>query len=457
MSHLKQQAIEIWQAGVAAVHGRTLVESAVSAGPQAIQLGPHRVALADFDRILVVGGGKFSHLMATGLERKLGDELSQQKQLSGLVTVPDGSELDLKFVMALPCRPPGVNLPTPRVLDATEQMMELLRGADDRTLVVALISGGGSALIEHSPLPLEDIVAATHWLSSQGANIIELNSVRVAISDVKGGALAGLANPARLIGLIVSDVPGDDIRFVSSGPTVPFGENPALKAIEVLERFNVAAASEFPQSVVQHVQQRAQMKFEASEESRIENVLVGDASVALKAAMERARGMGFEVATKDPLADAANCQQVGEAAAEWCQQNGGSAICGVSIGEPTATPGPDAGQGGRNQHAVLVAINTLLSEVNFGETDFGEFEFCFLSGGTDGEDGNTTAAGGIFTSQELASLAGDKRQIGQAAQAAAGFDSHTFLTQAGMTFESGPTQTNVCDLRVLLWRRKNAN
>jgi len=415
VSHLKRQAIEIWKAGVAAVHGRTLVESAVSVGPQAIRLGAQRVLLEDFDRILVVGGGKFSHLMAAGLERQLGDDLSKQKKLSGMVTVPDGSDLDLKFVTALPCRPAGVNLPTPRVLAATQQMMELLRSADDRTLVVALISGGGSALIEHSPLPLKDIVAATHWLSSHGANIIELNSVRVAISDVKGGALGALAHPARLMGLIVSDVPGDDIRFVSSGPTVPFGENPALNAMQVLKRFDVSA-SDFPTSVVQHVQQRSQMNFNPPAKSQIENILVGDASVALKAAMKRAREMGFE---------------------------------------PTATPGPEAGQGGRNQHAVLIAINALLSPAGC-KTDFGETEFCFLSGGTDGEDGNTTAAGGIFTSQELQSLAGDECQTGQAAQAAARFDSHTFLAQAGMTFESGPTQTNVCDLRVLLRQRKNA-
>ena len=196
---LRNDAIEIWKAGVAAVHGRTLTENSVQIRGSQLSVNEHAFDLDNFDRILVVGGGKFSHFMAEGIENVLGADLAKQKRLSGLVTVPDGSNshVELNFIESAECRPAGVNLPTDRVLAATERMLKLLQGADEKTLVLALISGGGSALLENTTLSLEDIVTATNWLGLRGANILELNTVRIALSDIKGLSLIHISEPTR--------------------------------------------------------------------------------------------------------------------------------------------------------------------------------------------------------------------------------------------------------------------
>jgi len=353
---IRDDAIAIWKAGVAAVHGRTLVEQALRLDGNQLLINNTAFDLDQFDRIMVVGGGKFSHFMAEGIEAVLGNELAQSKQLSGLVTVPDGSneQVQLNFIEAAECRPAGINLPTQRVLEATERMVELLVTSDERTLVLALISGGGSALIERSTLPLEDIIAATNWLSHNGANIIELNSVRIAMSDVKGGGLA-LAMPAgTLVGLIVSDVPGDDLRFVSSGPTVGSGYGSFTQARDVLDRFDVANKNDFPKSVVRHMYSKV--------------------------------------------------------------------------------------DGPVNQHAVLSTVQCLLQQRP-------QNPFCFLSAGTDGEDGNTTVAGAYISHLEMDNLAGQASEIKESLHQ---FNSHPILKANNLTFESGPTATNVADLRVIL-------
>jgi len=417
---MEQHAIDIWNAGVAAVHGRTLVESSVRIESGQLVAGDTRFSLDDFDRILVVGGGKFSHLMAEGLEATLGEKLCRQKGLSGLVTVPDGCESELAFIEAAHCRPAGVNLPTERVIEATRRMVGLLQQCDERTLVIALISGGGSALIEDSPLPLEDVITATQWLSLRAANIIQLNRVRVAISDVKGGGIAKAALPGSVLGLIVSDVPGDDIRFVSSGPTVPFGKNPYASAKEVLQKFEAdRQLSGFPDSVLEFINRKITGRRESDlhgdpykADSRIQNVMIGDASIAISAAAAKARQLGYDVLDSDPLRMCETCWDVSEAAAGWCATSRAVPSCCISIGEPVASPGKDCGKGGRNQHAVLGAICNMLEVGPLAASH----SCCFLSAGTDGEDGNTTVAGAFVTAEKIRDLAGASGQAEEAAK-----------------------------------------
>lgn len=436
---LRDDAIEIWKAGVAAVHGRTLVEKSVRVDADRLFINETSFDLNEFDRILIVGGGKFSHYMAEGFEALLGEELSHAKQLSGLVTVPDGSndEVKLRFIKAAECRPKGINLPTPRVVEATDRMLELLNQADQRTLVVALISGGGSALLESSALPLREIVSATNWLSSRGANIIELNTIRIALSNVKGGGLAHAMNCGTMIGLIVSDVPNDDIRFVSSGPTVDMGPSVFLEAREVIDRFESRSGDAFPDTAKQYLFSKVawpKMRAEVS------NFLIGNADVAKVAATEKAKQLGYTV-LNDCLAETENCDQIAEVVCEWMAQEGqGSQECVISLGEPIVEPGESAGQGGRNQHAVLSTIRNLVNETP-------KNRFCFLSAGTDGEDGNTSSAGAFVTSDDMEQLVDQGEAISKSLNS---FDSHTFLASQSLVFESGPTATNVADLRVLL-------
>lgn len=436
---IRDDAIEIWKAGVAAVHGRTLVEKAFRLEANWLWVNEHSFDLDLYDRILVIGGGKFSHYMAEGIEVALGEELSRQKQLSGLVTVPDGSseQVQLQFVEAAECRPAGINLPTLRVLDATERMIELLASSDERTLVLALISGGGSALLERSTLPLDDIIAATNWLSLNGANIIELNSVRIGMSDVKGGGLALLMSAdTTMIGLIVSDVPGDDIRFVSSGPTVGTGYDTFAQAREVIARFDAANHDDFPDSVVRHMSSKFVGPVMAAQ---VSNFLIGNADAAQKAAVEKAISLGYEVVS-DILADTTTCDQISEVVSNWCSQPATGKQCVISLGEPVVQPGEGAGQGGRNQHAVLATIQRLLERQP-------QTPFCFLSAGTDGEDGNTTVAGAHISHAEMSELTNQAAAISDNLHK---FNSHPILVSNGLAFESGSTATNVADLRVIL-------
>jgi hydroxypyruvate reductase len=476
---IKSDAIAIWRAGVAAVHGAKLVQQSLSVeGDRFIVNSAEETVecrLDDFDRILVVGGGKFSHLMAEGLEQVLGSERSSKKRLSGIVTVPDGAENrgQLRFVDAVPCRPAGENFPTPRVLAATQRMIQELNASDERTLVISLISGGGSALLESSPLALEDIVAATRWLSSRGADILQLNTVRIAMSDVKGGGLARAMKAGRMISLIVSDVPGDDIRFVSSGPTVNHECDAVAKAIAVLEKFDAKDDAEFPakvwhfllarknerdvsdstnESAVKSDAMNAGVRDANSSKQEIQNLCIGNADTAVRAAYRAAQELGYKVVDSESFCDTETACEFGLSAANACRLAVDGPQAMISIGEPTVELCADAGRGGRNQHAILVAIDSLLAEGLMQEGSSAGLpsraaNFCLLSGGTDGEDGNTTAAGGVFQRSDLESI-GDFQADAQSALRRC--DSHRFLAKFGLVFESGATGTNVCDLRILL-------
>lgn len=437
---IRNHAIEIWKAGVGAVHGQRLVEESVRLVDDQLTVNDQTLSLGDFDRILVVGGGKFSHFMAAGLERILGPEIGRQKGLSGLVTVPDGSnrQVQLTFIEAAECRPAGVNLPTERVVAETDRMLGMLGKCDARTLVIALISGGGSALIESSHLPLKTVIATTQWLSLRGADIIQLNKVRIAMSRVKGGGLVKEMPQGTMVSLIVSDVPGDDIRFVSSGPTVPYDSNAIEDAIEVFESFNGDSDRTIPDDVINAV---AKSNFcNLPPAASVHNILVGNADVALKAASKKALELGYQL-QEDCLHSTSTCEEVACAAVAFVDAATEGPQAVISLGEPTVTPGDGAGQGGRNQHAVLLAIRESLHRVN------AERKFCILSGGTDGEDGNTSVAGATFCHSDIALATENDSEIDRCVK---DFDSHTFLSQHGLVLDSGPTGTNVADLRVLL-------
>ena len=435
---LRNDAIENWKAGVAAVHGRTLVENAVQIEGPNLTVKNQTFNLDNFDRILIVGGGKFSHFMAEGIENALGPQLSNQKKLHGLVTVPDGSneQVSLNFIESAECRPAGENLPTQRVLDATKRILGLLETADNRTLVLALISGGGSALLEDSTLPLADIIAATNWLSSRGADIIQINAVRIAMSNLKGGGLPRAMTAGTLVGLIVSDVPNDDYRFVSSGPTFEFGDELHSQAKSVLCEFGATSESGFPATAIAHVENGSPPK---KTQAEVFNFQIGDSDFARDAAISKAIELGNEI-LPDVLSDASTCEQIANAASNWFSGHSATPQCVISLGEPIVETGERAGQGGRNQHAVLTAISKLIGD---GPTN----KFCFMSAGTDGEDGNTSVAGAIVTDSDLANLSDQSAEISDSFER---FDSHTFLAEHGLVFDSGPTGTNVADLRVLL-------
>jgi hydroxypyruvate reductase/glycerate 2-kinase len=206
----REHATAIWQAAVDAVRPEPLVRAAVESD-RAIREAP---------RVIVVGAGKAGPGMAAGLEAALADRLDR---VEGLVNVPAGMTADLKRIRLHAARPQGVNEPRPEGVAGAEEMLHLLRSAGPEDVAVCLLSGGGSALL---PAPaegvsLEDKLAVTKLLHRCGATIDEMNCVRKHLSRVKGGRLAEAFRGKRLVSLVISDVVGDPLDVIASGPTAP--------------------------------------------------------------------------------------------------------------------------------------------------------------------------------------------------------------------------------------------
>jgi glycerate-2-kinase len=433
-------AESIWRTGIEAVDAGKLVEKNVSVDRNlvsgSIRFGDVRVELNSFDDIIVVGAGKASHCMAEGLEAALGETIAVGKKLRGQINIPDDQEFDLQFIQAIGCREPGVNLPTPRVLAETEKVLNLVESCDERTLCIYLNSGGGSALLEKSSLDLEMIVAATNWLSSHGASIDMLNTVRAALSDVKGGGLARALKRGRMVSLTIADVMSGAIEHVSSGPTFAREGDRARLALDVLRELKALDDPNFPRGVLTFLETA---KLDSSMPTNIENVLIGDNSVAVAAAIRKATELGYEIGDPSLLDSSEDGPALGRAAAQIMADSSDSQICFVSGGEPTMQLCASPGRGGRNQHAVLVALRDLLMLEKVAN-----LSFCFLSAGSDGEDGNVPVAGAAISDADLRVGTFSLSEIEKAIERC---DSHTILSNHVV---HGPMRTNVCDLRVLV-------
>src|SRR5262245_28700878 len=245
---LRQDARAIWDAAVAAAEPEGLVFRALTGS-----LGDEIRAAP---RIIVVGGGKAGSAMAAGLERALAGRLDR---VEGLVNVPAGSERPLKRVKLHPARPAASNYPTRDGVAGAERMLKLASSAQSDDVGICLISGGGSALL---PAPvegisLEDKQSATRLLSGCGASIVEMNAVRKHLSSIKGGRLAQAFAGRKLISLIVSDVVGDPLDVIASGPTAP-DPSTFADALAVLQRFELT--DKVPATILKHLEVGAKGK-----------------------------------------------------------------------------------------------------------------------------------------------------------------------------------------------------
>ena len=241
---LRDEAREIWLAGVHAVRGDRLIRAHVAVQNQRLIVGSHRWLLAEIDRLCVVGAGKAGASMAHGLEQALGDSVMEAKQLSGWINVPADCVRPLRRIQLHAARPAGVNEPTREGQAGAEEILRRVAELHERDLCLCLLSGGGSALMP-APRPgvtLDQKLQITRHLSAAGANIQQLNAVRRQLSMIKGGGLARACTAGRLVSLIISDVLGDPLDVIASGPTVipPNAAQAARDALQVLEQFPAA-------------------------------------------------------------------------------------------------------------------------------------------------------------------------------------------------------------------------
>jgi hydroxypyruvate reductase len=395
-------------------------------------------------KIYSVAIGKAAFSMAYALEQSLGDSFT-----AGFISGPSApsstGKLELKLSSRWQSREGGHPLPNQASLAAANEAFELLRRAnDERALVIFLISGGGSAMLEwpaNETITLTDLRSANKALTNCGASIGEINAVRRAFSAVKGGRLAMRAPACDQITLIVSDVPPGEEQNVASGPTLAPPDD-ASNALEVIERYNLR--TQLPESILRSVKSDPGSPEDESTALRAHFVLL-DNDTALEAAAEAARRRGFATELAEDISDEPieeGCRQLIERLNTLNDQTKPSAssdtnvACLISGGE-FACPVKGDGLGGRNlETALRLAMDERLSR-----------QFVALCAGTDGIDGNSPAAGAIVDSTTRARA----RALGlDPAAFLDRSDAYSFFVALGDAIATGATGTNVRDVRILL-------
>lgn len=438
LAELRQDALSIFAAGVRAVNPAEALARHVRVQRGRLKVGGSSYDLAAFRRVYVVGAGKASARMAQAVEALLGDRLA-----AGIVNVKYGHTVPLQIVRA---REAGHPVPDDAGVCATEELIRLVRKTGEKDLVLCLLSGGGSALL---PCPVEGLTLkdkqeTTKVLLECGATIQQINAVRKHISRIKGGRLAKLAYPATLVSLILSDVIGDDLESIASGPTVPDGSTYS-DCLRILGRYGVE--QEIPLAVRRHLEQGASGKKEETPKAHdpsfahVQNVIIGSNIQAIEAAGEKARELGYRSLILSSFIEGETraVANVHAAIAKEVVRSGqpvAAPACIISGGETTVTL-RGRGIGGRNQEFSLAAALALE----------GLDRVLVLSAGTDGTDGPTEAAG-AFADGETVRRA---QAIGLDAEAnLRENDSYHFFSRLGDLLVTGPTFTNVMDLRLVL-------
>jgi glycerate-2-kinase len=292
-------------------------------------------------------------------------------------------------------------------------------------------------------ISLADKQALTRHLSAAGANIQELNTVRKQLSRIKGGGLARACRAGRLVSLIISDVLGDPLDVIASGPTVR-NTTTAADALAIVERFGGA-----PQSVIDHLRQQAHDSPLTTHHSLLTtNLVIGNNALAVDAAGQEAVRRGYSPVMTAATTLEGPAEEIGVHLAQMlrqmAEQNHSQPDCLITGGEPTVRLAPVdiRGKGGRNQQLVLAALAEFLNS----KSQILNPKFCLLSGGTDGEDGPTDAAGALIDNDLLARLAASGLDPSDYLRRN---DAYSFFEQLGGLIKTGPTHTNVCDVRVL--------
>lgn len=439
---LRSDAERIWRAGVDSVRPEVLLKREIQLDGRTLHLGDWQGDLDSIGRILVVGGGKAGTAMVRELELILGPGLLAEKRVTGWVNVPQGTLEPTSAIHLHAGRPAGVNEPRAEGVTGTRQILQQVSQLEPGDLCICLLSGGGSALL---PAPadgvtLEQKIAVTRLLSAGGATINQLNSVRRQLSAIKGGGLARACQANRLVTLVVSDVLGDPLNTIASGPTFDCSDDPQA-AVAVFEQLGLQSHPDAVPIIEFLLENSGNHVTKQSPAAEVHHVILANNATAVDAAGMEAERLGYNHAMHCVTQSEGAAEQVGQHLAQMAlsmrDQSGPN--CLITGGEPTVTLAPPErrGKGGRNQQLVLAA----LPQLGDGHG------IALLSGGTDGEDGPTDAAGAVVTSELIAAA----QQKGlDPADSLFRNDAYHFFEPIGGLLTTGPTGTNVCDIRVIV-------
>jgi glycerate 2-kinase len=432
--------LAVQRAALAAVEPGAAVRSYVQCQGDRLHVGERIYDLAAVEHIWVVGGGKAGTAMAAALYTILGTRLS-----GGLVVTKYGHidpRLDTGPVQVVEA---GHPLPDKAGVDGARRLADLLAAVTGRDLVLAVISGGGSALLTlpAEGLALADLQGTTDLLLRCGATIVELNTLRKHLSQIKGGGLARLAGQAPVISLILSDVVGDPLDVIASGPTAP-DPTTFASAWAVLERYDLV--NRVPLAVRQHLQAGLNGDLPDTPKpgdelfDRVCNLIVGSNRLAAEGAVQAARANGLNALLLSTFVEG-EAREVAQVAAALARELASydrpvlRPACLVWGGETTVTV-RGHGRGGRNQELALAAALAL----------DGLPGVLLVALGTDGTDGPTDAAGAVATGETVARA----HALGlDPAAHLADNDAYPFFDALDDLILIGPTGTNVNDLMIL--------
>lgn len=428
-----QNAIDIFFHAVEAVKPSTLLRKHVSYQATCLNISGNNIPLESSTRVFIIGAGKASALMARTLEEILGNTITD-----GVVVTKHEHGLPLNTIKLIEA---GHPIPDLNSVHATQEILKLTTNLTPDDLVIFLLSGGASSLLADYPegSSLAEVQEVYDVLLKSGADIHETNTVRKHLSSVKGGQLAKHIYPAQLYSLILSDVIGDDLDVIGSGPTVP--DSSTFKdALEVLTKYKIT--DKIPASAYRYILAGCDGKIadnpKPGDESfrSARNLIIGSNKIALDAAANKANDLGYHPTIITNTLKGEASVLGGMIAEQAMKYKGTLPACLLYGGESTVTIKAD-GLGGRNMELALAAGIDIIAHSNI----------TIVSAGTDGTDGPTDAAGAVVNSTIMKEAVAQKHNPFHYLQ---NNDSYTFFSYTSGLIKTGATQTNVMDIMFAL-------
>ena len=438
IQEMRGNAVKIFHKGLQAVEPGSAIKRSCKREGDILFIGNRKYNLSGIENVFVTGAGKATAPMAAAIEDILGDNITR-----GIINVKYGHTAKLNRIKLIEA---GHPVPDENGEKGAGEILNLVEGAGKNDLVLCLISGGGSALLvlPAEGITLKDKQDTIKILLSCGATIHEINTIRKHTSEIKGGRLARAAYPAGMISLILSDVVGDDLDVIASGPSVP---DPSTfeESMEIFKKYKIT--KNIPKTVVSHVRKGVSGKVpETPKEAdrafkNTYNLIIASNIEAINAARQESEKMGYKTLVLSSMieGETRDVAKVHAAIAKEILKTDNPILppaCILSGGETTVNI-TGSGLGGRNQEFVLAAAIDIAERKNI----------VVLSGGTDGGDGPTDAAGAIadnntFKRAESMGLNPLNFLLNN--------DSYHFFKQLDDLLITGPTNTNVMDLRIIL-------
>jgi len=447
---LPAAARKIFDAALRDVRADRLVRRSVRLQGAKLIIQGREFDLNAYERVFLIAIGKAAPFMANCLAGILGSRLTE-----GIAVCGPAQKISADRITCLPAAHP---LPDERSVRAARRIVSLAQKAGPRDLVFVLISGGASAQVclPRRPITLASKRWVTDALLRAGADIVELNTVRKHLSEVKGGRLAAAAHPASVVNLVVSDVLGNDLESIASGPT-HWDSTTFADARRVLKKYSLWTKA--PASVRKVIKEGLSGRIPETLKkgnpifSKASAFVIGDNGTALMAAAARAKAIGFRpivlsAGDSGEARDAARKYASAAAKIARSGKNKDTPLCLLAGGELTVTV-KGKGRGGRNAEFVLASLLELMKRPAFRPTKAlpHATDFLVASLGTDGRDGPTDAAGAWANAATAHRAA---RRGLSASSYLERNDSYNFFRQAGGLIITGPTRTNVMDLRLIL-------